>query len=212
MKTALAKVDQATERRLHRRFNTAFYAANENVAFSKFKGLCNLQEKNGVDMEIQYKSEKACKDFVESIAAVENERCQSEIEGARFLCVLADGSTDKSITEQQALYVRFTGFNGRPSTFFADLVPVRSADAAGVTAAIQEGLQAIKVDETVSEKKLACCNFDGASVMIGKKTGVANRLEEVAEHSVCVIHCVTHNRKLAVLDATKETPYPAVFE
>ena len=36
MKTALAKVDQATERRSHRRFNTAFYASNENVAFSKF--------------------------------------------------------------------------------------------------------------------------------------------------------------------------------
>ena len=163
-------------------------------------------------MGIQFESDKACKDFVESIATVENERCQSEFEGARFLCVLADGSTDKSITEQEALYVRFTGFNGRPSTFFADLVPIRSADAAGVTAAIQEGLQAVNVDETVSEKKLACCNFDGVSVMIGKKTGLENRLEEVAEHSVCVIHCVTHNMKLAVLDATKETPHLALFE
>lgn len=149
---------------------------------------------------------------MESIAAVEKKRCQKEIENARFLCVLSDGSTDKSITEQEAVYVRFTGSNGRPSTHFADLVAVTSADAAGVTAAIQKGLQTVNVDETVLKKKLACCNFDGASVMMGKKSGVAKRLQDIAQRPVCIIHCVAHNLELAVLDAIKQTPYLVTFE
>ena len=154
---------------MHKLFNTAFYIASENLAFSKFKGLCDLQEKNGLDFGSQYKNDKACRDFVENIAAVEKERSQEEIENARFLCVLADGSTDKIITEQESVYVRCTGSNGRSSTHFADLVPVTSADAPGVTAAIQKGLQTLSIDESVLKKKLACCNFDGASVMMGKK-------------------------------------------
>ena len=211
-KAAFSKRDQETEARLHKLFNTAFYIANENLAFSKSKGLCDLQEKNGLDFGTQYKNDKACRDFVESIAAVEKERSQEEIENARFLCVLADGSTDKSITEQESVYVRCTGSNGRPSTHFADLVPVTSADAPGVTAAIQKGLQTLSIDETVLKKKLACCNFDGASVMMGKKSGVAKQLQDIAQHPVCIIHCVAHNLELAVLDAIKQTPYLAIFE
>ena len=190
-KAAFSKRDQETEARLHKLFNTAFYIANENLAFSKFKGLCDLQEKNGLDFGSQYKNNKACRDFVENIAVVEKERSQEEIENARFLCVLADGSTDKSITEQESVYVRCTRSNGRLSTHFADLVPVTSADAPGVTAAIQKGLQTLSIDKTVLKKKLSCFNFDGA---------------------VCTIHCVAHNLELAVLDAIKQTPYLAIFE
>ena len=54
-KAAFSKREQETEARVHRLFNTAFYIASENLAFSKFKGLCNLQEKNGINFGIQYK-------------------------------------------------------------------------------------------------------------------------------------------------------------
>ena len=39
-----------------------------------------------------------------------------ELYNARLLCVRADGFTDKSTTEQGALYVRYKGQNGRPTT------------------------------------------------------------------------------------------------
>ena len=210
-KAAFSKRNQETEARLHNLFSTAVYIASENLAFSKFKGLCDLQEKNGLDFGSQYKNNKACRDFVENIAVVEKERSQEEIENARLLCVLADGSTDKSITEQESVYVRCTRSNGRLSTHFADLVPVTSADAPGVTAAIQKGLQTLSIDETVL-KKLAYCDFDRPSVIMGKKSGVAKQLQDIAQHPVCIIHCVAHNLELAVLDAIKQTPYLAIFE
>ena len=48
-KGAFTKRDQETKARLHTLFNTAFYVASQNLAFSKFKGLCDLQGKNGLD-------------------------------------------------------------------------------------------------------------------------------------------------------------------
>jgi len=39
-----------------------------------------------------------------SIASVERQRMSEEVHNAQFLCVLADGSTDKSITGQEAVY------------------------------------------------------------------------------------------------------------
>ena len=39
-----------------------------------------------------------------------------KVHDARFLCVPADGSTDENTTEQGAVYVLYTGTNGRPTT------------------------------------------------------------------------------------------------
>ena len=39
-----------------------------------------------------------------------------KVHNARFLCVPADFSTDKSTAEQGAVYVRYTGPNGKPTT------------------------------------------------------------------------------------------------
>ena len=44
-----------------------------------------------------------------------------EVYNARFLCVPADGSTDRSTTEQGAVYVQYTGSNGRPNRVHSSL-------------------------------------------------------------------------------------------
>ena len=110
--------------------------AKEGLTFKKFTGLCDLQEKNGLDIGNNYRNEIKCKEFVSSIAAIEQEKYAKEIRDARFLCVLAHGATDKSVTEQLTVFVRYTDSNGRPSTQFSDLVSLQSADATGITDAI----------------------------------------------------------------------------
>ncbi|KAK3095892.1 hypothetical protein FSP39_020416 [Pinctada imbricata] len=53
---------------------------------------------------------------------------------------------------------------------------------------------------------LVCANFDGASVMLGKKSGViAHILNRVPE--VIPIHCVAHKLELAILDSVKNIPF-----
>ena len=129
-----------------------------------------------MDIGAQYHTDKKCKEFVSSMASVERERISDEVHNARFMCMLTDGSTDKSITEQETVYVRYVGPNGRPTTQFADIVALESADAVGVTSAIGKGLQAVDNDEELLKEKLAGCTFDGANVMMGKKGGVMQHL------------------------------------
>ena len=73
--------------------------------------MCDLQEKNGLDTGKNYRNEMKCKEFVSSIGAIEQEKCAKEIRDARFLCVLADGTTDKSVTEQLNVFVCYTASN-----------------------------------------------------------------------------------------------------
>ena len=136
MKTVSAKLDDETKSSMEKVFNTAHYVAKESLAFNKFTGLCDLQEKNGLNIANNYRNKIKCKVFVSSIAAIEQEKYAKEIRDARFLCVLADGATDKSVTEQLTVFVRYTDSNGRPSTQFSDLVSLQSADATGITDAI----------------------------------------------------------------------------
>ena len=48
--------------------NTALYIAKEGNAFSKFPGLCIIQEKNGVNLGQNYRNRQACKGFIFGIS------------------------------------------------------------------------------------------------------------------------------------------------
>lgn len=100
---------------------------------------------------------------------------------------------------------------GLPWTKFVDIVPLESATAAGVCNAITTSLETIDIDEETL-KKLVGCNFDGASVMMGKKSGVAVQIQKKVPPPVVILHCVAHNLELAVLDAVKTIPYLETFD
>jgi len=97
-------------------FNRAFYVASKACALKNFPGLFDLQRQNALDIGTKYHTDKKCKEFVSSTASVEQQRMSEKVYDARFLCVPADGSTDKSTTEQGAVYVRHKGPNLRPTT------------------------------------------------------------------------------------------------
>ena len=115
VKAMSANLDQQTQSGMKILFNMAFYVASKGLAFKNFPGLLDLQGYNGLDIGIQYHTDKECKKLVSSTALVEQQRMSEKVHNARFLCVPADRSTDKSTTEQRAVYVRYTGPNGRPT-------------------------------------------------------------------------------------------------
>ena len=201
------KLDDTTQQRMERLMNTALFITKENMSFTNFHGLCELQHKNGADMGQAYQYDVACRQFVHSIAEVEREHKTDEARESSFLCILADGSTDSSQTEQEAVFIRYVNKEGEPVTMLCDIVPAADAHAIGVKAALDTGLAKLGIDESVLKKKLVGCNFDGAAVMMWKKSGVATLYKQLL---VCpwtiVVHCVAHNLELAVLDLTKELP------
>lgn len=65
MKAISAKMDEETQARMERLFNTAHYVKKYGLTFKKFLGLCNLQEKNGLDMGKNYCNKIKCKDCLQ---------------------------------------------------------------------------------------------------------------------------------------------------
>ncbi|XP_033753177.1 zinc finger protein 862-like [Pecten maximus] len=205
------KLNPSVKQRVTALFNTAFYVAKHGRPYSAFPELCSLQAKNGVDMGSMYRNDKGCKTFIEHIANSEIEKIKKDVMESRYFSVLSDGSTDSSITEQEAVYIRYIGPEGKPQTEFCDIVSLETADASGVLQGIDRALETIGIDENAFKSKLVGCNFDGAAVMMGQKGGVAAKVKERVPHAVA-IHCVAHNLELAVLDSVKTVPYLSKFD
>ena len=90
--------------------NTAYYVAKAGLSFLKYTEICELQIKNGSQMDLgeNYLTDVACMRLISSIAEDTKSDLKSDVANARFLAVLSDGSTDVGILEEEAVYLRYT--------------------------------------------------------------------------------------------------------
>nr|XP_006818603.1 PREDICTED: zinc finger protein 862-like [Saccoglossus kowalevskii] len=190
-------------------FNTAYAVAKAGKPFSDFKFICGIQKKNGLKLGENYVNSHGCTEFMEHIASTLRKDISKEIETVNFISVLGDGSTDKSIIEQEIIYVRYVGPRTKlPVTREVAITSVENATSQGVFDALTNGLSSVDLNldnlNPDREKKtsLISSNFDGASVNMGKKTGVVTKIKDVVSSSIG-IHCVAHKLELAILDACK---------
>ena len=74
MQRMVKKLNIDNEAKMKVLFKTAFYIAKEKDSFNKFGSRLTYAESLGVDVGQRYRSGKNCRKFVESIAAVEEDR------------------------------------------------------------------------------------------------------------------------------------------
>jgi len=84
-----------------------------------------------------------------------------------------------------------------PLTFFLDMVELSVADAKTMKAALLTCLASHGIDEAYLKKSFICFAADGASTMLGNKSGVAMLLLTDFPNLV-VWHCCNHRLELAV--------------
>ena len=108
----------------------------------------------------------------------------------------------------------------KPYTHFAGIKNPAKGDAAGIFKAIEDVLISLKQANNLEDdatfldavyNKLVNCNFDGANVMSGSKTGVQTRLRE-KQPGIVYTHCVAHRLELATLDSLKFDSYLEKFD
>lgn len=197
---------------------TAYFIPKQGLAINKYPSLCELQKSNNVVLGTNYFNREACVRFLKSISCDLITEDYKHFSDSRFASVLCDGSTDKGILEQEAVYVRYMKEN-EPVTRFIGITNPDTVDAAGIFNAINSVLTSNLIDEKQGEtldnnvyKKLINANFDGASVMSGDVSGVQARLKK-KQPGLLYTHCVAHKLELAVLDAIKcDAKYLQVFD
>ena len=193
-------------------FNTAYQVAMRNWSFRDFEAACRLQLKNGLLVGDNYMNTHGCRDFIDSIAHIQRLETIKGLTQCRFFSLRADGSTDRSIAEQEAVYVRYV-VNGEPVNKFIGLEEVEQSTSDRTLAAIDNSLATYAgVSMDMQKEKLVNINLDGAPVNMGVHNGVGVLQQRRIGNWVTVTHCVNHNLELAILDLRKDEPYLASFE
>ena len=115
--------------------------------------------------------------------------------------VLIDEST--TISKKSALVVYLTSVIDDVSTvIFLDLVELESQSAENITKSLPQCLQTWGLDEHFIQANLIAFACDGASAMLGRKSGVATRLQQMYPNLI-VWYCLNHRLELAVGDTVK---------
>uniref|UniRef100_A0A8C5P6F9 Uncharacterized protein n=1 Tax=Leptobrachium leishanense TaxID=445787 RepID=A0A8C5P6F9_9ANUR len=152
-----------------------------------------------VQLPESWRSKNYAFEFVESINMVVKAQILTEINSAPFHTLIADESTDVSITKMLILYLKFrpVGMNIH-KTVFAGILKLSACDSTSITMAIKQFYADCKLDL----QKMVMFTSDGASVMLGKQNGVAAQLRREVPH-VLEQHCVAHREDLGIDDAWK---------
>ena len=133
---------------------------------------------------------------------------------------------------QEIIYHRLLDKELKTSTKFVDIIHLEKANSEGFFNAIHESIKNVNDvkfkqivgDENVEEahkefqektikycyEKVVACNFDGASVISGKKDGV--QAKTCRQQPGCMyLWCIAHRLELALLDAVKHEILLAIF-
>ncbi|XP_053398417.1 zinc finger protein 862-like [Mercenaria mercenaria] len=202
---SLSMLNSAAINKLRILFCNAHYIAKLGRPYSDYVHLCKLDRGNKqLDIGHTYTTDKYCQVFVRSIADTIRQTQKDHISNSKFISVISDGSTDCSSKEAECIMLR-SAAAGKVLTQFIGLKHVAKADSEQISRAIIETLNE-RIGDTWEEKLLAV-GCDGASVMLGVKNGVVQKLRQhTNKPKTFSIHCSAHRLELSFKDAMKQVP------
>jgi hypothetical protein len=193
--------DQETTCRV---FRTAYKIAKKERPYSDLPTDVELQQLNGIDMGRVLHSNHLCADINSHIASEMRRKLFADIVcNDRKIAILIDESTSVSCRTVLTICMRAAVTGSGPLTFFLDMVELPGTNAATIKDEVLKGLAKHGFDSNYLHKHFICFAADGASTMLGNKSGVATLLLKDFPELV-VWHCSNHRLELAVGDTVKE--------
>jgi len=187
-------------------FRTAYHLAKRNRPFSDYQSLLELQELNGANIGIGLRSRYSATQIVMHVSEEMRRRaCKQVIEIGSCFSVLVDESTTVSNKSTLIVYLKcITNENTEPHLIFLQLLELDDQKATTITQALLNCLHHFGFTDDYMRDHLVAFVSDGASVMTGRKSGVAAQLTDIFPKLV-TWHCLNHRSELAVGDAADET-------
>ncbi|CAM9481541.1 unnamed protein product, partial [Heterosigma akashiwo] len=181
--------------------------ARVTLSLKGLEDLITLQLYNGLDMGVNYYSSHSAKEFLQLMKEEELSRIKEEIKEANFLCLIADGSNDTGVVEQEVVHLRYVN-KGKPVNRFIKISSVENGTAQAIFESCVDVLyNTVGLKEKDVRSKLVCLNFDGAAVMLSELNGVVGIFKRELVPWAIAIHCCCHNLELVVSDAFKGDPW-----
>lgn len=201
-------IDQLNESEINltcKIFRTAYFIAKNSKPFSDHFELLELQELNGAYIPHGLRSRFSATNICDHIAVEMKQRICTEILKVNGkISVLIDESTTLSKKSTLIVYLKCQSIRfEEPHFIFLDLVELRMGTAEAITEVLLSCLLKYGFDDAYLKQNLISFTSDGASVMLGKKSGVAQRLM-VKYPNIIVWHCLNHRLELSVGDVVSE--------
>jgi len=163
-----------------------------------------LQQLNGIDMGRVLHSDHSGAEIIIHIATEMRRKLVTNIiNNDSKISILIDESTSVSGLTILTVCIRASTSESVPITFFLDMVEVPKADAANIKQELMKCLNVHGFLTAYPQKNLICFAADGASTMLGNKSGVATLLTKDFP-DIVVWHCSNHRLELAVGETIKE--------
>ena len=100
------------------------------------------------------------------------------IDSGEKIGIMIDEATTNSSKKTLVACLRFC-LKGKPSSLFLDLIELQKADSQTILDRLLECLRKHGMDSDYLQEHLICFATDGASVMIGRSSGITTKLREM---------------------------------
>ena len=188
---------------------TLYHVIKNKDPYTDYPKLLKLQTKNIVLQLLKSKTQSsyATDDigaiFGNFIGHCNVDLLKKDLDKINYFSVLTDGSTDASITEQEAMYILLLN-DGVPKAWYFSVESVKNTNAAGIHNSTQTVFNRFGV--TKFEDRIVGLNADGTSINMGPLNG----LEKIVKDStpwLQLVHCLNHCIKLSLKDAFDTSPF-----
>lgn len=131
LKKAAEKIDEQAYKEMSVKMNTAYFITKEELSFTKFPGLLQLQQ-NGIQITNTYSNDIKCAEMVARMGTLIKEEAAENLRNeVCYISVMIDGATDASSTENETVYARCLGTDARPVNRMVGHKPVEHAHTDG---------------------------------------------------------------------------------
>ena len=206
--------ENAADDVLYKAFMSVYWIAKHEISLRKLVPLLQLLERVGVT-EMKYFSHRSAGSIRElflTLGQVILDQLLEKVRRSRFFGLLCEDVTDIAVLTQFITFIQFVDpQSGEVCTDFLfvenALANSNSANAQTLFTILTTKLQEMKI----SIDKCSSLVSDGASVMLGPRSGLTARLKEL-NPSLISLHCICHKLALACVDTSKDLDYIAEVE
>ena len=199
---AMAGASAEEMTRLSKLFDLAYVIAKEEMPFTKYPTLVEVEKRHGVPLGSTYGTEHKCSEFACLIGETLKEEFLNSLKQAQYFSVLTDGSTTTSVTEKELMYILYVDSSGEVKCNFLRLKDVSDGTALGLKASLEQTFTELGIENV--QERMACLCADGAAVNMGIRRGLAALLRKDMPWLIAM-HCLNHRLELSAKDAFKKT-------
>ena len=184
-------------------FNTVYSFAKRSRPFCDIEHEIELQIKNGVDMGVGLHSRKTAVKIVDHVATQTRKELFSKIiEKSLKICIIIDEASTVSSKPVIVIFIKIEECNISPMIFL-DLVELGGQVAEEIYTCLLNSLHLVGFDKEYLKNHLIAFCSDGASVMLGRRSGVGIRLKNDFPN-IILWHCLSHRLQLVLDDSVTD--------